>query len=41
MPEAKFKRECPQCPKVVRGTNQSILEGNYALHLKWHELNEQ
>lgn len=40
MPEAKFERKCPQCPKVVRGTNPSILESNYAEHLKWHELNK-
>jgi hypothetical protein len=39
MPEAKFEKTCPKCGKVVRGTNPSILEINYMLHLKKHEVN--
>jgi len=34
----KYEKQCPYCSKVVRGINSSILEINYALHKKWHEI---
>ncbi len=36
--KAKFERKCSKCDKVVGGTNPSILESNFALHLKKHEI---
>lgn len=35
---SKHQKPCRYCGKVVGGTNPSILEINYALHLKKHEL---
>lgn len=39
--KGKFQRQCPYCPKVIKGTNPSILEINYAEHLKWHEIRKK
>lgn len=34
----KPEKICPYCARRVRGNNSSILEVNYALHVKKHEL---
>lgn len=34
----KPEKICPYCARPIRGKNTSILEVNYALHLKKHEL---
>lgn len=40
MTKAKFEKTCSKCGKIVRGINPSILEVNYALHLKKHEVKD-